>query len=193
VRRLPRFPRSGAALVSVLLGLMAVSAANPLSASAAAGAARPPAAAKPAKPAGHALAHARRPLARAASCYAPLTGDWRNINSATTAMTRVVVDFTCGDVVLCDTSGHCTGGDSYYAMHPFGRCHPTDCDWGRLRATDMGGGWIESTYNFGFKTSSVWLKTYDYYGLTYLRVWVYNDFASWDGRTDYTTDEWMLR
>jgi hypothetical protein len=48
-------------------------------------------------------------------------------------------------------------------------------------------------YYFGFKTSHVWLKTYVYYGRTYVRVWVYNDFASWDGRADYTTDEWFLR
>ena len=57
----------------------------------------------------------------------------------------------------------------------------------------MGGGWIRSIYNFGFKTSHVWLKTYNYWGLTYLRVWVHNDFTPADGRTDYTTDEWMLR
>jgi hypothetical protein len=48
-------------------------------------------------------------------------------------------------------------------------------------------------YYFGFKTSHVWLKTYVYYGRTYVRVWVYKDFASWDGRADYTTDEWFLR
>jgi hypothetical protein len=192
VRRLIRSSRSGAALLSVLVGLMAVSAAAPLSASAASPS-RPPAAAKPAKPGKHALAQARRPRAQAALCSAPIAGDWRNINSATNAMTRVVVDYTCSDVILCDIYGHCSGGDSYYSLHPYGKCSPTDCDWGRLRATDMGGGWIEATYNFGFKTSYVWVKTYQYYGLTYLRVWVYNDFASWDGRADYTTDEWMLR
>ena len=192
MRRLIRSSRSGAALLSVLVGLLAVSAAAPLSASAASPS-RPPGAAKPAKPGKHALAQALRPRAQAALCSAPLTGNWRNINSSTNAMTRVVVDYTCSDVILCDTTGHCTGGDSYYAMHPYGKCSPTDCDWGRLRATDMGGGWIESTYSFGFKTSYVWLKTYNYYGLTYLRVWVNNVFAPWDGRASYTTDEWMLR
>lgn len=135
----------------------------------------------------------KAPTAHAALCSAPLTGDWHNIDSNTRAMTRALVDFTCSDVILCDENGNCSGGDSYYSMRMFGKCSPTDCDWGRLRAYDMGGGWIRSIYNFGFKTSHVWLKTYSYYGLTYLRVWVYNDFASWDGRTDYTTDEWMLR
>jgi hypothetical protein len=78
-------------------------------------------------------------------------------------------------------------------MRPFGQCHPTDCNWGRLRAYDMGDGWIRSIYNFGFKTSHVWLKTYSSGPVTYLRVWVHNDFTPADGRTDYTTDEWMLR
>jgi hypothetical protein len=137
--------------------------------------------------------HSTGPTARAALCSAPMVGDWRNINGSTNAMTRALVDFDCQDVILCDTDGHCTGGDSAYYMHVYGKCSPTDCDWGRKRADDMGGGWIRSIYGFGFKTSHVWLKTYNYYGLTYLRVWVYNDFASWDGRTDYTTDEWFLR
>jgi hypothetical protein len=176
-------------LLPFLLAFAALGAAQPLAASAAGP--KPPAAAKPAKPSKQ-LAH-RGPLAKAALCSPDMTGSWHNINGATNAMTRAAVDYTCSDVILCDTSGHCTGGDSYYSMHMFGKCSPTDCDWGRRRATDMGGGWIESTYNFGFKTSYVWLKTYQYYGLTYLRVWVNNDFTAADGRTDYTTDEWMLR
>ena len=53
--------------------------------------------------------------------------------------------------------------------------------------------WQRATYAFGFKTSYVWVKNYSYYGRTYLRVWVYNDFAPSDGRADYTTDEWFLK
>ena len=119
----------------------------------------------------------RAPIARASLCSAPLVGDWHNINSSTNAMTRALVSFTCSDVILCDTNGHCSGGDSYYSTQMFGKCSPTDCNWGTVRAYPQYDGWIKSTYNFGFKTSSVWLKTYSYYGLTYLRVWVYNDFT----------------
>ena len=133
------------------------------------------------------------PVARAALCSAPMVGDWRNINANTNAMARALVTFTCGDHVLCDTDGNCTRPESYYSMHMFGKCHPNHCDWGRLRATPMHDGWIRALYDFGFKTGHVWLKTYNYYGLTYLRVWVYNDFAPWDGRADYATDEWFLR
>jgi hypothetical protein len=156
---------------------------------------RPPSAMKPSAPSKKTRAAQPKPKARHYNlCAAPtMSGDWHNIDPNTRAMSRVIVDFVCSDVILCDTSGHCTGGDSSYYMHPFGKCSPTDCDWGRLKATDMGGGWIESTYNYGWSTKYVWLKTYSYYGLTYLRVWTYTDFAPWDGRTDYTTDEWMLR
>jgi hypothetical protein len=121
-----------------------------------------------------------------------LEGNWHNIDSSTNAMTRVTVSFSCGDVVLCDQNGNCTGGTSAWYVHAWGRCHPTDCDWGVRQATSMGDGWIRAIYNFGFKTSYVWLRTYQYYGLTYLRVWVFNDFTPSDGRADYTTDEWML-
>jgi hypothetical protein len=78
-------------------------------------------------------------------------------------------------------------------VYAWGKCHPTDCYWGARTATYQSGGWIRAIYNFGFKTSYVWLKTYQYYGLTYLRVYVFNDFTAADGRTDYTTDEWMLK
>ena len=155
----------------------------------------PPKAKAPHKPKAAARAKRRSssPVARAALCSAPMLGDWRNIDPNTNAMTRALVTFTCSDQILCDTQGNCTGGDSYYSTQMFGKCHPTDCAWGRVRAYPQYDGWIRSIYSFGFKTSHVWLKTYSYYGLTYLRVWVFNDFATWDGRADYTTDEWMLR
>jgi hypothetical protein len=129
-----------------------------------------------------------------ASCAAPAeSGDWRNIDASTRSMSRVVVGLVCGDQVLCDTNGNCTGGDTYVTLRPYGACTPTACDWGIRRATRMADGWLRSTHSFGFKTSNVWVKTYNYSGRTYLRVWVHNDFTAADGRADYTTDEWMLR
>lgn len=123
----------------------------------------------------------------------PMTGTWKNINAATNSITRVNVGFGCGDVVLCDTNGHCTGGQSYFTLRPFGKCHPTDCDWGTRTATAMADGWQKATWNYSWATKSVWVKTYTYYGRQYLRVWSYTDFTPADGRTDYSTDEWMLK
>jgi hypothetical protein len=178
---------------------VAVVAAVPATAGAAAPSAKrahrlaPPKVHPPKKPKKTTRHKRRAPVARASLCSAPLVGDWRNINSSTNAMTRALVTFTCGDVIHCDLNGNCTGGDSYYSTQMFGKCSPTDCAWGRVRAYPQYDGWIRSMYYFGFITSHVWLKTYSYYGRTYLRVWVYNDFAASDGRTDYTTDEWFLR
>ena len=178
-------------LLTIALAVTAAFAISPVAASAASA---PPKAEKPAKPSKKALSRAHKgPVAKASLCSAPMAGDWHNINPNTSAMTRAVVDFTCNDVVFCPVGQPCTIPESFYSMRMFGQCHPTDCNWGRLRAYDMGDGWIRSIYSFGFKTSHVWLKTYNFYGLTYLRVWVHNDFTPADGRTDYTTDEWMLR
>jgi hypothetical protein len=123
----------------------------------------------------------------------PLTGNWHNIDSATRSITRVDIGFHCGDTILCDEHGNCTGGESYFTLRPYGKCHPTDCDWGVQRAQSMGDGWERASYNFGFKTSHVWVKTYATGGITHLRVWVYNDFTPADGRTDYSTNDWMVK
>jgi hypothetical protein len=182
-------------LAAALVGIVPSASATVAPAKESAPRLAPPKAKAPQRPKRSARAKRRSasPIARAALCSAPLVGDWRNINPNTKAMTRALVTFTCGDQILCDTQGNCTGGESYYSTQMFGKCSPTDCAWGRVRAYPQYDGWIRSIYSFGFKTSHVWLKTYSYYGLTYLRVWVHNDFATWDGRADYTTDEWMLR
>lgn len=121
----------------------------------------------------------------------PLPGDWRNVDANTRAMTRVVVE-TCQQVTTCN-GGICQTSWSGTFMTPYGKCSPTDCNWGRKQAQHMSDGWIRASYDFGFKTSHVWAKTYTYWGTVYLRLWVYNDFSSADGRSDYTTDEWFLK
>jgi len=128
-----------------------------------------------------------------ASCApSPLTGDWHNIDAASSSMTRVIVE-TCQPVVTC-SGGVCSiAYDAGTFMTPFGKCHPTDCNWGRKQATYQADAWIRTIHNFGFKTSAVWAKTYQYYGQTYLRLWVHNDFTPADGRADYTTDQWFLK
>lgn len=122
----------------------------------------------------------------------PLTGDWHNIDANSSSMTRVVVE-TCQPVTTCSGGICTTQHDAGTFMTPYGRCSPTDCNWGRKQAQQMGDGWIRTIHGFGFKTSHVWAKTYQYYGRTYLRLWVHNDFTAADGRTDYTTDQWFLR
>jgi hypothetical protein len=129
----------------------------------------------------------------AALCVAnPLEGDWHNVNTSTPAMTRILIE-TCQPVTTCSGGVCSTTFDAGTFTTPFGKCQPTDCGWGRLQAQYMTDGWIRTIYNFGFKTSYVWARNYTYYGLTYLRLYVSNDFTAADGRTDYVTDEWLLK
>src|SRR5262249_44862819 len=122
-----------------------------------------------------------------------LPGNLHNIYPNTRAISPGDVTFTRNDPRICAQNRACPRPDIYHSTDAFGKCTPTDCEWGWVRATNQADAWIMSTYNFGFKTSYLWLKTYQFYGLTYLRVYVFNDFTPADGRADYTTDEWMLR
>lgn len=132
--------------------------------------------------------------APAAALCAPsqLDGTWYNINANTRAITKTKVE-TCQPVTVCNGSICTTRYDAGTFISVYGKCHPTDCAWGRKQTQDMGDGWIRAIYSFGFKTSYVWAKNYTYYGQTYLRVYVFNDFTPADGRADYVTDEWFLK
>lgn len=136
---------------------------------------------------------ATAPKASALCATQAMAGNWHNINPATRSLTKVDVGFVCGDVRLCDTNGNCTGGESYFTVRPFGKCSPTDCDWGTKRAATMSDGWQRAVYSYSWATKYVWVKTYVYSGITYLRVYTWTDFTAADGRTDYSTDEWMLK
>lgn len=131
--------------------------------------------------------------AAAALCVAnPAEGLWRALNPNTRALTRVRVE-TCASVTTCDGDVCTTRHDAGAFLSVWGKCSPTDCPWGRKPAQRMTDGWYRSVYPFGFKTSSVWVKTYVYSGRTYLRVYSHNDFTAADGRSDYTTDEWFVK
>ena len=122
-----------------------------------------------------------------------MAGNWHHTNPSTQALTKVDVTFVCDDVRLCDQNGNCTGGQSYFTLRPFGKCSPTDCDWGTRRATSMADGWQRATYSYSWSTKYVWVKTYVFGATTYLRVYTWTDFTPADGRTDYSTDEWMIK
>jgi len=126
---------------------------------------------------------AAEPAYALCSGTSPATGDWHNIDPNTRSITRAIVDWGCPD-----QPGLAAG---YVRL--FGKCHPTDCDWGVRRTYAENGGWESATYRYSWSTKYVWIRPYSFHGLTYLRVWVHTDFTPADGRTDYTTDEWMLK
>jgi hypothetical protein len=121
----------------------------------------------------------------------PANGSWHNIDPNTNSITRVDVQWGCADQVLCPVGGACYSPVG--SIRVFGRCHPTDCDWGTRTTYAENDGWARARYDNSWATKHVWIKTYSYYGQTYLRVWVNTDFTPADGRQDYITDVWMLK
>lgn len=100
-----------------------------------------------------------------------MTGDWRNIDPNKRSVTRVVIGFACGDVVLCAGNGNCSASYTGYLVDVLGTCHRTDCVWGRQKAVLLHHGWVRATYyHFGFATAYVWLQTHHFGAQTYVRV-----------------------
>lgn len=115
-------------------------------------------------------------------------GHWKNYDTNTRSITKTNVRFVCQDQIM--------NGELYPPGPPFyvniwGKCSPTDCDWGEVGASMNSDGWIRATYSQGFATRDVWIKVYDQWP-GWMRVWIYNDFSD-PGRKDYTTDEWFIK
>ena len=128
-----------------------------------------------------------------ALCVGPdtISGTWRNTDPNTRSVTRVDVNWGCADQVLCPVGGSCvTPGGS---VRVYGKCHPTDCDWGTRTIYVEKDGWRKATYHHSWATKHVWLRPYTFSGREYLRVWVYTNFTQADGRTDYASDQWMQK
>ncbi len=115
----------------------------------------------------------------------PMTGDWVTTNPATRGLTRAEVEVGCCDQVL---NGRlvCSPPDS---VRLFGRCHPTDCDWGVRTGAFQTTGGLRLTYNQGFATRTVRINALPSGNL---RVRVFTNFAD-PGRRDYNMTEIMRR
>lgn len=118
----------------------------------------------------------------------PHTGNWVNVNAATRGITRAVIEFTCVDVV---TSGRPRPPSWHVTL--FGKCHPTDCPWGRVAGTESGTIntlTITARYNQGFARRVV---TITHTAATdRLNIRVATNFTN-PGRTDYTATYTMRR
>jgi hypothetical protein len=121
-------------------------------------------------------------------------GIWHNIDPNTREITQAEVHIGCNDLRICDAeTGRCPSVKSAGSIELWGQCHPSDCYWGMIpgeRRQHDGAQWLVGIYTFGWKTAHVWLRTYDFSGEKYLRVWVWNDYH--DGRTDRAFDGWFL-
>lgn len=126
------------------------------------------------------------PPAQALCITPPEEGAWRNIDADTRGITRVRLRSVCQDVVL--------NGEPYppgppWYVHLFGKCHPTDCDWGEVGATRLSGGHIYAYYNQGFARRHVFARMSQYLPGD-LWVYIYTDFTD-PARPDYAMHNWF--
>ncbi len=101
-----------------------------------------------------------------------LLGDWRNANPSTPAVTRIIL----------------RGLGQNVAVRAFGKCSPTDCDWGTVTgsvyATTVGsnlGIGFSAVYNFSFKQTIM----VGYLSGGNLYVLHFNRFTDNSGRSNY--------
>ena len=134
-------------------------------------------------------------------CVRPFeVGNWTNTDPNTRGITHIRVDFTCNDVVLCgiDSNGNinCQPPAPPFQVHLWGKCHPSDCDWGAVAGnyfyTSDGSTWIYSYYNHGFARRYVYVKRSSIYP-DRLYLWMYTRFTDGSGRANYIFRGWFNR
>jgi hypothetical protein len=101
-----------------------------------------PATAAPASPAAAKPAEAAKPAAPAKPADVPIeqfVGQWTNVDAETRGLTKVEVSRL---------------GASSLIVRAYGKCHPTDCDWGAVQLPYAGSP-IIVPYKFSFKLSNL--------------------------------------
>lgn len=130
---------------------------------------------------------AMTPVAAAALCVdPPEDGAWVNADPNTSGISRIQLTFVCQDVIL-NGERYPPGPPWYMRLH--GKCHPNDCDWGRVGATDLSSGQIHAIFDQGFARRYVWAAM-SQYRRGQLWVYVWTDFAD-PNRADYGMHEWF--
>ncbi len=138
------------------------------------------------------------PFKLSAQCAVPFeAGNWINIDPNSHGITHIKVDFSCNDVILCgvDQNGNvtCSMPGPPYRVHLWGKCSPSDCDWGTVDGNDYtssdGTRWIYAFYNQGFAKRYVYLKRSSLYPGD-LFMWMYTDFTD-PHRADYVLRNWF--
>jgi hypothetical protein len=127
-------------------------------------------------------------VARAQCLVQNEAGNWRNADASTPSLTRIQLRFTCQDQIL---NGQPYPPGPPWHIHVFGKCHPTDCDWGEVGAERLGSGHVYGTYNQGFARRYVYARM-SQYRPGQLWVYTWTDFAD-PNRPDYGVHNWFVR
>jgi hypothetical protein len=130
------------------------------------------------------------PAGASASCIAqPEAGRWINTDAATRSIPRIELRFICQDQVI---NGELYPPGPPWYVHVWGKCHPTNCDWGEVGATRTGAGHVYAFYDQGFAKRYVYAKM-SAYRPGQLWVYTWTHFTDGSGRADYATNNWFRR
>lgn len=115
--------------------------------------------------------------AAAALAGQTLNGDWKNVDSHSRGLVRIVVEGT--------------------KVHPYGACQPAACDWGTARAQSFASA-VDARDTFALLANSD--SSFDRNVLTIsletdgrLRVQVFTHYTDHSGRADHSSVEYFLR
>jgi hypothetical protein len=113
---------------------------------------------------------------------------WVNTDPNTRSITRIHLRFVCQDMVL---NGELYPPGPPWYVHIYGKCHPSDCDWGEVGAQRLSSDHIYTVYRQGFATRYVYARM-SQYRPGQLWVYTWTDFAD-PNRPDYGSHNWFQR
>ncbi|WP_143261556.1 hypothetical protein [Allokutzneria sp. NRRL B-24872] len=123
--------------------------------------------------------------------HPPEYGKWVNADPNATGIARTELQ-DCLSVTVCEGSVCHIVHDAGWAMRVFGKCSPTNCDWGWSNSEfRMSSGHIHGFYDHGFAKRHVYAKMSQYRPG---QLWVFwrTDFVD-PARPDYEVQEWFYR
>ncbi len=113
-----------------------------------------------------------------AAAFNAFLGNWANVDTSTSGMTRLVID---------------KKSEMMYTFRGYGKCTPSDCDWGEIQVPYTSGQLV-GVYDFGFKKTRITVRLQG----EDLLAEVFDDYLPTDSRPDRTTNyvlrrQWILR